>query len=54
MCKGRGRERGSSLPCLRCKGKGVIAKPKVSVEERKEKENIEDKYEEAGDGEEKG
>ena len=28
-CKGRGRKGGSNLPCLTCRGKGVIPKTKV-------------------------
>jgi DnaJ-class molecular chaperone len=31
-CKGRGRKAGSNLPCLTCRGKGAIPKPKVSAE----------------------
>ncbi len=33
LCKGLGRERGSSMPCLTCKGKGVVVKPKVTEED---------------------
>jgi len=30
-CRGTGAEPGNKLPCLKCKGKGVVAKPVVKI-----------------------
>lgn len=30
-CRGTGAEQGNKLPCLKCKGKGVVAKPVVKL-----------------------
>jgi len=37
---GSGRERGSSLSCLKCKGKGVVTKPKIPTEDVKLEDEV--------------